>query len=261
MANKSVTIKPEVEARIANEDPIIICEPDSVWLTIDFNKIDSVIWSTGDKTDSLLVNQAGLFTAKIFNLGCSVNDSVTVEILPQPEKIDSIIGPSWSNPDSIQYFELFNADPQLEYQWEVDGGLLLSTAFDAAEIQWIRDDFGLICVTAIDSGGCMSETFCRMIDLAPLDIQLVQAENVLLYPNPSSGTLNVETPVTPLNRLNIKLEFYNPTGLLISRKSFDLGPESTIKKLDVSDLPPGIYWVKILHENRLLSFDKILLNR
>jgi parallel beta-helix repeat protein len=260
IASKSISVKPEVDARIANEDPVVVCKPDSVWLTIDYNIVDSVLWNTGVKADSLLIEKSGVYWAQIFNLGCSVVDSINVLVFSGPDNIDSIIGPSWSNPDSIQVFELFNPNPNLEYLWEVDGGLILSTTSLSAEIQWIRDDFGSICVMAIDSNGCLSEPYCRTIDLAPLNIQQWGVENILLYPNPASGTLNIQSSTKLTSTQHFSLEFYNPAGVLISKQSFDLGPETSLEKLDVTNLPSGIYWVKISSGNKLLSFEKILLN-
>jgi hypothetical protein len=258
--SQSVAVKPRIQARISEEGPVELCEGENYWLTVSYNIMDSIVWNDTLKADSILIDAPGTYAVEVFNLGCSIRDSVEVLVWPKPVRPDSITGPSWSNPDSIQYFSVFEYDPGMVYEWEVDGGFILTTAGGEVEIHWSDQDMGMICVAATDTNGCKSDLYCRMIDLAPLKNQYIEKENLLIYPNPANSLLNIEFGEYPGIR-QLQLSFFHPSGQLINQRSIQLSPDEKVTTIEVSDIPGGIYWLKISGDQKLLHFEKILLNR
>ena len=65
--------------------------------------------------------------------------------------------------------------------------------------------------------------------------------NFNLYPNPSSGHVQIELPV---NKFINEVELFNVTGQRVLNTEFTLPVQKT--SIDVSNLTPGIYLVKVL---------------
>lgn len=258
--SQSVSVKPRIFLAIEEENPLEVCAGESIWLHATYQIMDSIVWNQEVESDSIMVSDSGYYHVEVFNLGCSEKDSIEVIILDNPSPIDSIVGPSWSHPDSIQSFTLLSYDANLEYLWEVDGGVIVSETIEGIEVLWERDDFGLICVTVIDSNACSSKGYCKMVDLAPLNIQSVQQGSVLLYPNPANGYLTVQSD-KDLTDPHIQLEFFNPNGILLAKRDIDFSQGLLSAKINISEIPPGIYWVRMLVGNKLVGMKKILLNR
>jgi hypothetical protein len=73
------------------------------------------------------------------------------------------------------------------------------------------------------------------------NINNVSGHDVYLYPNPTSGVFYVSSRVK-----NASISISNISGQVIYRKDFELG----ISSADITHLPPGIYFVKILAPSR-----------
>lgn len=258
-ASQSVAMKPRINAFIDEENPTQFCESDAYWLTVQYDVMDSIVWNDTLNQDSIWVDQTGIYEAEIFNLGCSVTDSIFITVWPIPVKPDSIAGPDWSNPDSIQQFSVIPYDPNLEYIWEVDGGRILTTYGDVVEIEWTHSDMGMVCVSTIDTNGCASNNRCKIIDLAPLKNQSIETEKLLVYPNPARGTLNLEFVHSPIKQ-SLELEFYNTSGKLVGTRTRSISAGENRTSIDISSFPAGIYWMKINGNNRLLLLERIILN-
>jgi parallel beta-helix repeat protein len=260
VVSQSISVKPRILLDIEEDSPLEICDGESVWLHATYQIMDSIVWNQEIESDSIMVADSGLYHVEVFNLGCSEKDSIEVILLDKPSPVDSIHGLSWSHPDSVQFFSLLSYDSNLEYLWEVDGGVIISETIEGVEVLWERDDFGLICVTVIDSNACSSESYCRMIDLAPLNIQSVRQGSVILYPNPANGFLTIESD-NVLNDQHIQLEFFNPNGILLAKREIDFSSALLSSKINIAEIPPGIYWVRIKVGNKVIGMKKILLNR
>ena len=89
------------------------------------------------------------------------------------------------------------------------------------------------------------ETFCST--LTGLNTQVIETNSPIIYPNPSNGKLFIS------NSNSIKLiEVYDIIGhKILSIKN------QTINEIDLSNAPKGIYFVKLLIDNKLYT-DKII---
>jgi hypothetical protein len=84
-----------------------------------------------------------------------------------------------------------------------------------------------------------------------IGIEETQIEELNIYPNPTSGIINV--PV----KVNSKINFFDAKGNLV--KSFDFINEE-VTKLNIADLAEGTYIVQYI-QNKNTSYGRIILKK
>ena len=84
--------------------------------------------------------------------------------------------------------------------------------------------------------------------------EIVINEEIEVYPNPTNGCINIKLG-DRLKDCEVCCELYDVNGVLIIEKSF----LNTVTELDIGELPVGIYLLKIIHGNDVIS--KIILKQ
>ena len=74
----------------------------------------------------------------------------------------------------------------------------------------------------------------------PLSVEDISSLGIVVYPNPTQNVLTIET------RLQIEVEVYDMMGKLIIK-------EEDTKRLDLSNLPNGLYNLSIIYEEKRYS--------
>lgn len=87
----------------------------------------------------------------------------------------------------------------------------------------------------------------------PLSKPKLSSESIQVFPNPASGQLYIKLP-SELENSWFKVELYDASGRLALQKNIRDG------QMDVSDLPVGIYFMKLSSKERVMH-SKILINR
>ena len=260
MASQAVSYKPRIVASILMNGPDTLCNNDTLWLSAQYTKLDSIRWNTGFSGDSILVTTGGLYSATFFNLGCHIEDSVDVFFHPLPPAIDTLLGPIWSTPDSITEHSVPAPDSDLEYRWTVEGGMILGQSPPGTiRIKWTDNDLGQICVSAVDGNGCVSGLYCQTIDLSSLKTNALPENNFLLYPNPGSDYIYFEW-VGNQPAEQVYLNFYDLSGKLLRQQTMLLSDSDPVKKLDIRGLPAGVYWIRIAIPGEVPVYKKLIHN-
>lgn len=86
--------------------------------------------------------------------------------------------------------------------------------------------------------------------------QLTESEIVLtVYPTPATDFINIET--TPVDTGRLVLKIFNNSGILVINQVIAVEP---VLKVSISDLPPGIYYLKAFMQNdeQLFRSEKIV---
>ena len=260
VAVQTVSVKPEIVSEIVSaNNEYQFCSNDSILLFTSGATLDSIVWNGSEVSDSIFLTYEGLVTADLYAYGCSIRDSVEIIRFEAPE-IAAINGPSWAYPDSIQTFRISNPVEDLTYSWFIVNGELISGG-NSPEIQvrWHESGEGKVCVIALDSLGCHSESICHIVDLAPLNVMAESNSQLLLYPNPSSGLLTVFINAD-LQIDELFLEFFDPVGLLIHSQDLGLKTANISNTLDLSNIPAGVYWVKVSDGDKLIALKKLVVN-
>ncbi len=79
---------------------------------------------------------------------------------------------------------------------------------------------------------------------------------VKLFPNPNRGVLHFKFDASIENNSKISFQFYNSTGQLLQEFQKNKTEDLVLSNLNLTN---GMYWVKVMNEERLLSTKKLLL--
>jgi hypothetical protein len=99
----------------------------------------------------------------------------------------------------------------------------------------------------------------------PSTLNTLRKENLMesvidlkAYPNPATDFINIE--ITPVDTGRLILELYNISGVKVLNNETIYQP---ILQLNVSDIPSGIYFLKVFQpssKNQLFGIEKIIKN-
>jgi hypothetical protein len=95
-------------------------------------------------------------------------------------------------------------------------------------------------------------TFTTLTTAASKTTNSLPASDFLLYPNPTSGTLNIafeESPLQSQGQVNI----YNMIGQQILQITLNPSVGNFNHVLDVSSLPAGLYILRFTSDERIIN--------
>jgi hypothetical protein len=72
-----------------------------------------------------------------------------------------------------------------------------------------------------------------------------------LYPNPTNGIFNV---TLPSSIIKAEIEICNSTGALIYKRL----ATNALNTVDLTNQLPGLYFIKVISENRTIASQKII---
>lgn len=101
-----------------------------------------------------------------------------------------------------------------------------------------------------DSLGCDSVT-CSYLPTGVKETLLAKTEDFEIYPNPTSGLLNISFNTIPQNT---KIELYYSIGALVLTETMT-NKNNTI---NASELSSGIYFMKVLEGNKVVAVKKVV---
>ncbi len=106
-------------------------------------------------------------------------------------------------------------------------------------------------LTVVDASGCqMTDSININIDLCLGIENQSLSEQLVIYPNPSSGSINLSGLAAITGEL--KVSMINSRGVEVLYSVFQTGYGSIDLDLENMDLPRGIYFIRILTENEVL---------
>jgi len=83
------------------------------------------------------------------------------------------------------------------------------------------------------------------------------SQNVTIYPNPSDGNFTINISYDKIIE-EIDIIIYNSSGNECFTQPVYCDSKNLIKKIDVSELPSGVYFIKILSDNYELNSSFII---
>ncbi len=133
----------------------------------------------------------------------------------------------------------FNVQQVLSINKTSDDGFI-------SAIDFTFDNPNKFFVVKFDSTGCDSSAFyCSTVGLKNNSFL---SENISVYPNPTTGSLNIEAENAS------KVQVVSLLGQLV--KEEELKIEN--KKIDISTLQNGVYFLKVYDNNKLIGTTKII---
>ncbi len=228
---------------------------------------DSVRWTFGDGTSSLDVNPnhtyiaAGTYTVCLRVKKNSTTPGTTpcvreickvITILPQIN-CDSIhVGYTYQRDPFISNKIYFYANANFPIQDQTWTIVKLSTSTQVPVTlhqnnpAYVFNDTGYyrVCLRAITLGGCVKE-YCSIIRIE----QTSQICELQAYPNPTSSLINVALQLAQPEMIHVYI--YNTINTLVRSKHQQGSSGNNIVSINVNDLVPGLYNIKVIYGNRI----------
>ncbi|MEX2595470.1 MAG: T9SS type A sorting domain-containing protein [Salibacteraceae bacterium] len=192
-------------------------------------------WENGSSEDTLVDLSAGTYAITLTDAAEDEQiDSLSVEEnrMYDDPVIGELIGPSFV--DAWKAYE-YEVSPTLgsEYSWQVEGGEILESNNNFAEILWHAGPNGRIIISEQDSNGCINDT-SSLTPVAFVGTNELYENGINIYPNPAVNTVNIELSE---RSSNASLRAYDLQG----RQVFQQELTSKNNQINISDLPSGVY--------------------
>lgn len=209
-------------------------------LTLDAgNPGMSYFWSSGETTQTIVVNQTNDYSVKVTNeLGCSYADTINLIVKEAPlGNINAVHG----YPGTYT-FNALNPQYAVNYIWNFGDG-------SPEEEGYLRHHTyksnGIYLVTLVLVGSCDSNaTRSRTVDVfdaaGTTGVNNVNTGNkILMYPNPAKALLTIESQDGVLFK---NIAVYNILGQKLKSEISDSRSQHVIR---INDLVAGIYTLRI----------------
>lgn len=193
----------------------------------------------------------------IFN--CSSTDTVNIITDPDPITSRFLVATFVNTGDSVKFVQLSYPDPVL-FAWDFKDGIT-STASDPYHIYLRGGDFDASLMVT-DPNSCsdtkskvITVRFVRPDDELEIEVPFVEIIRSILYPNPTSGKMNLDIKLN--QETEIMISIYSVNGKFIQSKKITL--KDTEVEFDVSQFAKGVYILKVSINNdeRLMKFVKM----
>ncbi len=152
-------------------------------------------------------------------------------------------------------------NPGSSYQWDVTGGnIIAGSGTYQITVKWGDPGIGTLIVTETSAENCQTTTDYYEVTID--DCTGIEENgfnnNVKIYPNPANDHFSIEILNTTEEKY--QLSIYNQMGQNILKEEFSTAININIKKIDISSLPAGLYFIKI-NNNKGVNFSKGIIKR
>lgn len=222
----------------------LICDKDDITLSTSIPNA-TYQWSTNanDTNNSVVIDSTGLYWVEITLCSQTKRDSIFVTFDSTP--VVNLGADTTFNGTVSDTLDAGNAGST--YLW--------STSDTTQTI--IVDTTGTYWVTATNQ--CGSDTDSITISLVGIDNIDIVSDNINVYPNPSSGIFNISFENIKVAEIDLVITSIDGREILHKNIHANKGYNYT-EKLDVSELPPGMYYL-VLKTDRGNSTLKIIISK
>ena len=252
----NITIKANPTIQLGGSQ--FLCDGDTTTLMVA--EADSYLWSPGNENTKFIeVAQEGAFSVTVTydSLGC-ISTSKELNIVQNSS-------PSASFDISDEAIEK-NIDVNIEmtdqssnasnWFWKLSDGQTSIEQNPTFTVNTSRELEIQLVATSLD--GCQDDEILIIDVITGLDDEPTKlSQSINLYPNPSSGELNLEVTNEYMGKLEITL--VNTMGKIIKHLIFNKNSEFTSQIIDLYGLPQGMYILKINQEPLGQSASRIVI--
>ena len=221
-----------------------ICAGDPVNLTA--SGADSYNWSPGaglsDTTTAAVIASPAatiVYTVTGTTNGCTAVSTVTITVNPLPDANagnDTAICPG----NSIQ----LNASGGISYSWGPPAAGVNNPNIANPIVEPTTTTTYVVTVT--DANGCTAAANVTVtVEVCPGISSIKGNSEVLIFPNPANGFLNIEVDME-IKQLDIKI--LNIRGHVVYHNKGDNESGNYTKQVDVSSFAKGVYYLKVTDE-------------
>jgi len=221
-----------------------ICADETLLLNAD-NPGATFTWSTGDNTQTILVNAAGTYTVSVLNGVCATADTIhiTEAVAPEAGTITATVTamPAFD-------FSTTGTTGASDYVWDFGDGTVVNTA--TASHAYTANGVYEVMFIATNTCG-ESDTATTTVTVSGVGINSVNgtSANVQVYPNPSNGLTVVEAK----GALISNIEVMDNLGRIVLHTT----PNTAKAVIDVKGMAQGIYTLRV-HAEKGISTVKLV---
>jgi hypothetical protein len=235
-----------------------ICVDDSAMLNLGFpgtwveyywmHEDEFGVWDTvpNSNNDTIWVSEAGQYVIFAFPEACP-DFEYTSGLGPTMEMFVAEILEDVSE-EGDEFFYAYPWQGNFEFQWYKDGELYDNPS-EIPAVLWKEDlPNGIYYVEITSTNPCVSisESVVWIVD----GIGENTMENLTIYPNPTNGVINIEG-LNP--EVSSTVSIFNSIGKMVLSQQIT----SEIEKMDMVDLPNGLYIIQVQNKDGLVSSYKI----
>ncbi|MCB9190679.1 MAG: HYR domain-containing protein [Flavobacteriales bacterium] len=215
------------------------CQGGSVSLSVVPGPYNSILWSSGSTTPSIVVTQTGEYGVTVVDANGCLDSTLAA---------NAVSVTVWNPiPVAVQQGDtvVVSNGPFDQYQWYLNGVMIPG----ANSAQYVPSISGIYSCEIVDENGCIAEsnyvefTFTGIADLEDL-------YDVEVYPNPTDGMLNVD--ITFDRPLDASFQLLDVTGRVVGESSTYFNTAGLIHRFDLGRAGAGIYFVRIQTEDGIL---------
>jgi hypothetical protein len=286
-ANVTVSTSPLPTVSISGNTTF--CEGGST--TLIASGADTYSWSTGDNTAAVIISSFGIYTVTgISAFGCSNTASVTVLSLPSPQititgETDICAGQSttltanggttylWSNGSMSSAITVASSGT-----WQVigynDEGCSNTATATVNVWQPTYSEFTITinepCYTWNSQTYCTSGDYTQTLQtvhgcdsIVTLHLTITvgiddhETADFKVFPNPTNSVVNVECTMNNVQLGEAEIQVVDMYGKLV-RIVETHGRASLQGTIDISDLANGVYFVKLMAEDKTIAVRKVV---
>lgn len=239
---KTVLVNAIPQISLGNDTALCSNATLSLWAG---SNLDSVVWSDGSTSDSLLVDTSGTFSATIYKGGCSSMDVINVSLI-QPPMVDIGGDTTLCMGDSLVLDATVTG---ATYVWQDN----------STSSSLIARDSGVYWVQVMAANGCVSSRSLTLLIDTTCTVSLNEkqiATHISLYPNPAKDKLFLSIDAKENQKLSLQI-IDSKGQLVLSQQNLSL---STVKNgIDLSSFPKGLYILNLRIDDLEMSqaFSKI----
>jgi len=208
---------------------------------------DSYLWSNGETTqiidieaDDLQYGFTNFYVTITNTIGCSIIDTSAVEVREAPSNLiadDSIC----TTIPTYTYTTIPNMKSYLWSTGDTTQSVLINTSF-------LLLGGNMFWVSVIDEVGCSgADTALLRLYICETIYELENGISVKVFPNPSSGIINVEIDGDIKDDLDVYI--YDSQSKLVYKKNASISAKNNILQLNLDRLSRGMYMMHIKGKN------------
>ena len=223
-----------------------ICEDFSLVLNAGAG-FANYLWNDSSTGQNRIANVTGIYSVVVADTnGCTNSDSVSVTVYPAPISDFSFIS------DSLEGSFNNNSVNASSFIWDF-GDSDTSTETNPYHIY---QQPGTYVVTLIASNEyCTDNIYSDTISVFMLSNSIIVPQNVVkIYPNPTSGKINLEINCPGIHQ--VQVDIFSINGKIIITKEFS--SEHIVDYVDLSPYSSGIYFVRMMYDNQIIITKLIL---
>jgi hypothetical protein len=239
----TVTVNPTPTITISASSTVV-CQSNSVTLNA-LSGAFTYTWNNGSNATSIVVNPTITTTYTVFAsnypTGCTNSALKTISVNPLPT-INTITNNTMLCVGQIATITASGANT---YTW--------NTGMNGISITVSPTTSTTYTVNGTDSNGCKNSSIITQSVHVCTGIELLnEPTNIYIYPNPTNELVNIDLDL--LNLKNTEFELVNTLGEILISKNIYTQHSSMI----MTELPVGMYFIRIIQDHRLINYSKII---